>query len=505
MVLPLVLDMFLGESEIVYLFQNSTLASMKVFIIISHLFCACFSNAQNIKITPLSDNGIQFRFEKPCIDLEIRDSILVCRVFDQEFKKVTKQLRFNIDENRINGKEKIYSEKYYSYLVFEKIDDFNIVIGLSGIGRESDIPIQDKEGNDSIDNEGNYVYPSREPEFYNVGVYNLQAKEWIINPSYENIHSKNDYFFAHHGYRWKQEVKGYDLFHWKKKKVKLIKENILEENIELLSNLKVYDSVHYLNVPFYYEVYRSGESKIVQFQLFCCAGEGMSTLFSWADYCNFSKRKKFVAKYSGPSKVIEFSENEIIFNESHTNMPSTSFIYTIDNWKFNSIGAFDDENISFQSQVQIIKKDEYLILNDNTRMYEVVSLVDQYGEDSIDFNYNKILDFDLNKSFSGVYDFHDKNWIIPRSFDWIIPTEKGFIGVLSKELNTDFECQAFEFGRRGNFIRELESVKESNRQATTAFQCTTEFKFQFQDGSKEKEIVVNYSGEEIQYNSRRVK
>ena len=60
----------------------------------------------------------------------------------------------------------------------------------------SEIPLADQYGEDSLNWDGDFVYPEASKPVFNSGVYNLKTSKWILPAKYRKIIIKNDSFYG---------------------------------------------------------------------------------------------------------------------------------------------------------------------------------------------------------------------------------------------------------------------------------------------------------------------
>lgn len=281
-------------------------------------------------------------------------------------------------------------------------------------------------GEDSISIEGNFVYPPVEifPGVQNSGVYNFKEKNWTIKPNYSQLITYQNKILMSTELDSNKinydTTSFYTLFQISKYKAITIKNNITNNNKEVVSLMTSYDSIQQLNDQIHYITYKNGKQGLMEYQLF------------QNDYDHTQKINFF------QNSILLEPINDFVYYSlrQDVSISKTDNFYTINSYRYGE-GTISEDSIPVSGIVGDNNDEETFInlgfnqINDSLLLIkdiifeyqEEYPLFDQYGEDSMIVNKNGEWDYaypapDPGQYHCGLYNLKQSKWVIePNEYD----------------------------------------------------------------------------------------
>lgn len=301
----------------------------------------------------------------------------------------------------------------------ELIDEDLLVIRDHQYGLSYDMPLANVYGEDSIDFNGNVIYPERLPDVSKSGIFNKSSRKWEIEPKYRRVDHINEHFFIFHGFDDDDVYLTIDWYLLKNQDFifqKTLSDNQFDASykISLLSQVLSLDSIKLVSgTDNHYYIERDGKHGLVKFNLFDY------TLFEYEELSPVLF--DIVLYHPGSRSIVEFDGNEFQYRSGEFNGKDSSLLFneyvelsgdpsleqTV--YSENKSGAFSNE-IRFSVE---LRENLLIVKNVMNEYRDEFGLSNVYGGDSIDSEgYMVYAPADPGTYSSGVYNLEEKKWII---------------------------------------------------------------------------------------------
>lgn len=295
-----------------------------------------------------------------------------------------------------------------------------------------DTPLSNIYGEDSISNEGDFVYPPRLPIEYKSGVFDTKSKEWLIKPENKSILLIGEYIFVYKYEKEKDEnesrieiysINKDELLHFKT----VSTSNNLKQKQSIINEILSLDSISKVpNSSTYYYSYKNDKKGLLKYCLFdtSCDPEFNIHLKTKYNFLHFTPSTR---------TIITSIENEEGFkyfrynseSEKFENQSSFKKRLMITENSFEGVeDVFIDQKSTMEINGSIRFKFEYehpfIVIQDVTPEYQYdMPLYDIYGFDSIDSTGSLAYPPPEPGMYaSGVFNINENKWIInPRYVD----------------------------------------------------------------------------------------
>lgn len=282
-------------------------------------------------------------------------------------------------------------------------------------------PLLNVYGEDSIDQNGNVVYPAPEPEVCSSGVFNRKTGKWEIDPLFRSVHHMNDDIFAFHGQKENDSTIRVDWYDYEDKSFKLHK-TFLKKNIEfnekktILSKSLALDSLQ--KVPGTnnrYYLYKEVRVGLVSFNIL---SETSFFVFEVLSPLEFD----LVIYHPGSRSIVEYDGENFQYHSDREDQRDSivefSTYFRINDFaeSENSVLTGREAKLSRENHsnfsVQLIG--QYAMVTNITPQFVYdFPLHTEYGNDSVDENANLVYPDPIPGAYSsGVFNLEKKKWIV---------------------------------------------------------------------------------------------
>lgn len=335
---------------------------------------------------------------------------------------------------------------------------------------QSEIPLRDEFGDDSLTVNGDLIYPEPYPGSEKSGLYDWTAQKWLIQPVYKEISVVGNYFIAisfldEMGYGSQFRNHGIiDVYEKSGNQIRRVENHQITESTlskdwsDLLKKALQADDAEQISEEL--SLYKLTRGNIQSLHKFSIQNEVyFQNLFEnqQFEFIEFHTEYNVLLTYNqGQIKQFWYNPLDLEFHESNT---AKNQIHMCEN-DLGVISYVDEPGTTIDRVFGVQKVNNHIIVHHYFPMTAFLyPLFTQYGEDSIDVNGNTVFShptLEINKS--GVYDLTSKKWIIPNeyrsilSIDGLYLAQKQIDGVVVQNL----------FDKNGNIVLHNSTIRQLN-------------------------------------------
>ena len=306
---------------------------------------------------------------------------------------------------------------------------------------QSDMPLIDHFGEDSMSTDGNYVYSMPFAGAQHSGLFDTKSRKWLIAPKYASVHRVGNYFLAkmdldaNGQYVETPNFTFVDIYEKRGKQIHFVRKmNISDWEMdwsEVLHAALGAEKVERLAGAFdWYKIRQAGQEKVVRFGN--NFGLDLEDFFpnTAFDFVVFHPKYQQLLAYNA-GKILHYTFDEEIGEMILKNTESNYAGITTMEGELGFHKAKPEQRNEVVLSLEQIGT--HLIVHQHTPEYHAdYPLITEYGEDSIIISGDgyAILAYpepEPGHYLSGVYDLSSKKWLIPQKHRFVIPVANNYL------------------------------------------------------------------------------